>query len=130
MKEIMLVEKETKECINSRLPSLSEEDLSWAREHERRQWAHGWMASLIKGQVNWFGSDGILIQKVDDDTIRILSATDHEWCFRGVAYMRAAFEAVSVEVQLDPYTVLMPYSEPDETERVEQNAHSPGGEVA
>ena len=130
MKEIMLVEKETKECINSRLPSLSEEDLEWVREHERRQWAHGWMASLIKGQVKWFGSDGILIQKVDDDTIRILSATDHEWCYRGVAYMRAAFEAVSVEVQLDPYTVLMPYSEPDETERVEQNAQSPGVEVA
>ena len=39
MKEIMLVEKETKECISSRLPSLSEEDLAWVREHERREWA-------------------------------------------------------------------------------------------
>lgn len=130
MNEMFLVENHTKECINSRLPTLTEEDLSWVREHERREWAHGWMAGLIKGQVHWFGSDGILLQKVDDSTIRIVSVTDHEWCFRGVAFMRATFEAVSVEVQLDPYTVLMPYSEEDESERVEQKEQSPGVEVA
>ena len=33
--------------------------------------------------------------------------------------MRATFEAVDVEVQLDPYTVLMPYVEPAEAEQVE-----------
>ena len=130
MKEMMLIEKETRDCVNSRLPSLSEEDLAWVWEHERRQWAHGWMAGLVDGQVHWFGSDGIMMQKVDDGTVRILSMIDHEWCFRQVAYMRATFEAVSVEVELDPYTVLMPYVEPSEEEQDEQPDDSPGMEVA
>ena len=130
MKEMILIEKETKDCVNSRMPTLSEEDLAWVGEHERRQWAHGWMAGLVDGQVHWFGSDGILMQKVDESTIRILSMMDHEWCFRGVAYMRATFEAVSVEVQLDPYTVLMPYEETSEAEQVKLSGESPGVEVA
>ena len=130
MKEMMLIEKETRDCVNSRLPSLSEEDLAWVGEHERRQWAHGWMAGLVDGQVHWFGSDGIMMQKVDDATIRIISVTDHEWCFRGVAFMRATFEAVDVEVQLDPYTVLMPYVEPAEAEQAELPSEPSGVEVA
>ena len=130
MKEIMLIEKDTRDCVNSRMPNLSEEDLAWVNEHERRQWAHGWMAGLVDGQVHWFGSDGIMMQKVDDATIRIISVTDHEWCFRGVAFMRATFEAVDVEVQLDPYTVLMPYVEPAEAEQAELPGEPAGVEVA
>ena len=130
MKEIMLVEKDTKDCVNSRIPSLSDEDLEWVREHERLQWAHGWMSALADGEAHSFSSDGILIQKVDNSTMRIISVTDHEWCFRGVAYMRATFEAVSVEVQLDPYTVLMPYDETSEAEQVKLSGESPGVEVA
>ena len=130
MKEMMLIEKETRDCVNSRLPSLSEEDLAWVGEHERRQWAHGWMAGLVDGQVHWFGSDGIMMQKVDDATIRIISVTDHEWCLRGVAFMRATFEAVDVKVQLDPYTVLMPYVEPAVAEQVDAPGEPLGVEVA
>ena len=130
MKEMMLIERETRDCVNSRMPSLSEEDLAWVNEHERRQWAHGWMAGLVDGQVHWFGNDGIMMQKVDDDTIRIISVTDHEWCFRGVAFMRATFEAVGVEVQLDPYTVLMPYVESAEAEQAELPSEPSGVEVA
>lgn len=130
MKEIMLVEKDTKDCVNSRIPSLSDEDLEWVREHERLQWAHGWMSALVDGQAHSFTSDGILIQKVDNSTMRIISVTDHEWCLRGVAFMRATFEAVDVEVQLDPYTVIVPYSEPDETEQAQHNDQTIGMEVA
>ena len=130
MNEILLITKEAKECVNSRMPSLSEEDIAWAGEHMNRQWAHGMMAGLIGGQVHWFGSDGIMMQKVDDGTVRILSMIDHEWCFRQVAYMRATFEAVSVEVELDPYTVLMPYVEPAEAEQVDAPGEPSGVEVA
>ena len=130
MNEILLITKEAKECVNSRMPSLSEEDIAWAGEHMNRQWAHGMMAGLIGGQVHWFGSDGIMMHKVDDGTVRILSMIDHERCFRQVAYMRATFEAVDVKVQLDPYTVLMPYVEPIEEEQGEQPGNSPGMEVA
>ena len=44
--------------------------------------------------------------------------------------MRATFEAVDVEVQLDPYTVLMPYVEPSEAEQVEAPGEPLGMEVA
>ena len=71
-----------------------------------------------------------MMQKVDETTIRIISVTDHEWCFRGVAFMRATFEAVDVEVQLDPYTVLMPYVESADAEQVDVPGESPGVEVA
>ena len=43
--------------------------------------------------------------------------------------MRATFEAVDVEVQLDPYTVLMPYIEEQPTERTVQGVVT-GMEVA
>ena len=61
MKEMMLIEKETRDCVNSRMPTLCEEDLAWVNDHERRRWAHGWMAGLVDGQVHWFGSDGIMM---------------------------------------------------------------------
>ena len=115
---------------SERLDDDAEAVHAWVGEHERRQWAHGWMAGLVDGQVHWFGSDGIMMQKVDDTTIRIISVTDHEWCFRGVAFMMATFEAVDVEVQLDPYTVLMPYVEPAEAEQAELPSEPSGVEVA
>ena len=130
MKEMMLIEKETRDCVNSRMPTLCEEDLAWVNDHERRRWAHGWMAGLVDGQVHWFGSDGIMMQKVNDTTIRIISVVDHEFSLRGVAFMRATFEAVDVDVQLDPYTVLMPYVEPAEAEQVDAPGEPLGMEVA
>lgn len=129
-KQTTVIRKTKKELVKGKMPHLDEEDLAWVREHERRQWAHKWMAGLVDGQVHWFGSDGIMMQKVDEATIRIISVTDHEWCYRGVAFMRATFEAVDVEVQLDPYTVIMPYVKPAEAHQAELSDDSPGVEVA
>jgi hypothetical protein len=130
MKEITMMEQETKDRISYRMPELSEDDHSWAMEHERREWAHGWMARLIDGQVHYFGENGICLQRVNENSIRVLSVVDHDWCFHSLSSMRATFEASSIEVQIDPYAILMPYTETKEDEQIEQLEAPAGVEVA
>ena len=112
--------------VAERLPSLEEERIQNLSSHEWRRWAHSFMADLMDGQCNWFGKNGVNIQRVDEDTVRCVSVTDHDFCFNSLACMRVTFESAGIGVQLDPYTVVTPYVEPPE----EVPHEAPGVEVA
>ncbi len=112
--------------VAERLPSLEEERIQKVSSHEWRQWAHGFMADHMDGQCNWFGKYGVNIQRVDEDTVRCVSVTDHDFCFDSLAYMRVTFESAGIRVQLDPYTVVTPYVEPP----AEVPHEAPGVEVS
>ena len=129
MKQLTLIEQNTRDCITYKIPELSEMGRSWARSHERRQWAHWVMSGNIDGQAVYMGDEGLNIQRVDDGTVRVLSVTDHEWSLRWLSVLRETFEACNIEVQIDPYTVLMPYIEEQPTERTIQGVVT-GMEVA
>ena len=110
----------TTPTVADRLPSLGEERIQRLSNHEYRQWAHGFMVDHMDGQCNWFTNHGLNIQRVNEDTVRCVSVTDHSFSFDSLACMRVTFESAGIEVQLDPYTVVTPYEEPPEEEPQEE----------
>ncbi|MCH1511650.1 MAG: hypothetical protein L7S54_03585, partial [Candidatus Thalassarchaeaceae archaeon] len=57
---------------------------------------------------------GVFIQRVTEETVRCVAVVDHSFCYSSLAWMRASFEAAGIEVQVDPYTVVIPYVPEDE----------------
>ena len=112
----------TTPTVADRLPSLGEERIQRLSNHEYRQWAHGFMVDLRDGEAHFFSEVGVHFQRVNEDTVRCVSVTDHPYCFLSLALMRTTFEAGGIVVQLDPYTVVTPYEEPPEEEPHEEVA--------
>ena len=114
MKEMTLIEQETENAVNHRIPNLDEDIIQEMGSHEHRQWAHGWMAGHNNGQGYFFNESGVFIQRVTEETVRCTAVVDHPFCYASLAWMRVSFEAAGIKVQVDPYTVVIPYDDIDD----------------
>ena len=119
-------EKEEKTTVADRLPELNEEDANNAVSHQQLSWAHGFMKNYNDGVTHFMKDVGVQLQKVTEDTVRCVAVVDHPYCLSSLAMVVLAFERAGVELQVDPYTVVIPY-EPREEEDTEEAA---GVEVA
>tara|TARA_Y100000748_G_C15496594_1_gene488439 strand:- start:800 stop:1237 length:438 start_codon:yes stop_codon:yes gene_type:complete len=109
------------------LPELDEVDVISALSHENLSWAHGFMNAYRVGQTQWLGSIGVHIQKVTEDTVRCVAVVDHGFSFAGLMMLKMSFEAANIELELAPYTLVIPYIPVDD---VESSESTPGLEVA
>ena len=109
------------------LPELDEVDVAAALSHENLSWAHGFMNAYRVGQTQWLGSIGVHIQKVTEDTVRCVAVVDHGFSFAGLMMLKMSFEAANIELELAPYTLVIPYIPVDD---VESSESTPGLEVA
>ena len=109
------------------LPELDEVDVKAALSHENLSWAHGFMNAYRVGQTQWLGSIGVHIQKVTEDTVRCVAVVDHGFSFAGLMMLKMSFEAANIELELAPYTLVIPYKPAVE---VETSESVPGLEVA
>ena len=109
------------------LPELDEVDVISALSHENLSWAHGFMNAYRVGQTQWLGSIGVHIQKVTEDTVRCVAVVDHGFSFAGLMMLKMSFEAANIELELAPYTLVIPYIPVDD---VESSESAPGLEVA
>tara|TARA_B110000003_G_scaffold257639_1_gene276137 strand:- start:256 stop:642 length:387 start_codon:yes stop_codon:yes gene_type:complete len=109
------------------LPELDEVDVKAALSHENLSWTHGFMNAHKVGQMQWLDRIGVQIQKVTDDTVRCVAVVDHRFCFAGLMMLKMSFEAANIELELAPYTLVIPYIPVDDAESSES---APGLEVA
>ena len=109
------------------LPELDEVDVAAALSHENLSWAHGFMNAYRVGQTQWLGSIGVHIQKVTEDTVRCVAVVDHGFSFAGLMMLKMSFEAANIELELAPYTLVIPYIPVND---VESSESTPGLEVA
>ena len=109
------------------LPELDEVDVAAALSHENLSWAHGFMNAYRVGQTQWLGSIGVHIQKVTEDTVRCVAVVDHGFSFAGLMMLKMSFEAAKIELELAPYTLVIPYIPVND---VESSESTPGLEVA
>ena len=109
------------------LPELDEVDVIAALSHENLSWAHGFMNAYRVGQAQWLGSIGVHIQKVTEDTVRCVAVVDHGFSFAGLMMLKMSFEAANIELELAPYTLVIPYIPVND---VESSESTPGLEVA
>ena len=108
------------------LPELDEVDVEAALSNENLSWTHGFMSAHKVGQMQWLDSIGVQIQKVTDDTVRCVAVVDHGFCFAGLMMLKMSFEAANIELELSPYTLVIPYTPVDD---VESSESAPGLEV-
>ena len=109
------------------LPELDEVDVEAALSHENLSWTHGFMSAHKVGQMQWLDSIGVQIQKVTDDTVRCVAVVDHGVSFAALMMMKMTFEAANIELELAPYTLVIPYIPVSDVETCES---APGLEVA
>ena len=107
------------------LPELEEVDVVAALSHQNLSWAHGFMDAHGVGETLWL--DGMHIQKVTEDTVRCIAVVDHGFCFAALMMMKTSFEAANIELELAPYTLVIPYRV---IEEVGSSVSAPGLEVA
>ena len=119
-------DNEVKTTVADRLPELNEEDANNAVSHQQLSWAHGFMDNHKDGQMHYIKDYGVHLQKVTEEEARCVAVVDHPYCLSSLAMVALAFERAGVELQVDPYTVVIPY-EPREEADTEEVA---GVEVA
>jgi len=112
------------------LPELDEVDVTAALSHENLSWAHGFMNAYRVGQTQWLGSIGVHIQKVTEDTVRCVAVVDHGFSFAGLMMLKMSFEAANIELELAPYTLVIPYIPVKEGASDDGDGSAPGLEVA
>jgi hypothetical protein len=107
-------EIETTMNVADRLPELEEVDANYAVSHQQLSWAHGFMDDHKDGQMFIMRDCGVHLQKVTEEAVRCIAVVDHSYCFLTLAMVTLAFERAGVEIQIDPYTVVIPYDPPEE----------------
>jgi hypothetical protein len=64
---------------------------------------------------------------VTEDTVRCVAVVDHGFSFAGLMMLKMTFEAANIEIELAPYTLVIPYRAVSDVESCES---TPGLEVA
>tara|TARA_B100000427_G_scaffold84483_1_gene69121 strand:- start:5018 stop:5410 length:393 start_codon:yes stop_codon:yes gene_type:complete len=93
--------------VTDRLPDLSRRQLAEAKS--RTDWAT-WFWGAAKGYIYADESTGVTWQIVEEGKVRCIRIWDDDYCFENLAMMRATMEMVDLEVEIDPYAVISPFS--------------------
>ena len=112
--------------VAERLPELDEEEVSMALSHQQLAWCHGFMNNHKDGQMFYLESCGVHLQRVNETESRCVALVDHPYCYATLAMMALSFEKAGIDLQVDPYTVVIPHEPRDEKEV----PHETGVEVA
>ena len=112
--------------VAERLPELDEEEVSMALSHQQLAWCHGFMNNHKDGQMFYLESCGVHLQRVNETESRCVALVDHPYCYATLAMMTLSFEKAGIDLQVDPYTVVIPHEPRDEKEV----PHETGVEVA
>ena len=111
--------------ITDRLPSLSEKETRIAHLEDNLEWARQLLASLL-GKVHQ--SNGVYLQRVSESEVRCVGLVDHYHAWESLSSMKATLSAEGASLQMEPYTVLIPYTE-EEEESPDSSEDSIGMEI-
>lgn len=113
--------------VRERLPVLDDEAVANAISNEKMAYVLGSMEGR-DGQYWYDSSAGITLQKVNDKTLRAITVVDDETPYYVLAMVMATCNQLGIELQLDPYVVVMAYVPAEENEA--PPVEEPGLEVA
>ena len=111
--------------ITDRLPSLSEKETRIALLEDNLEWARQLLASLL-GKVHQ--SNGVYLQRVSESEVRCVGLVDHYHAWESLSSMKATLSAEGASMQMEPYTILIPYTE-EEEESVDSHEEPTGMEI-
>ena len=108
-------------------PVLDDEAVAFAMSNENMTYILGRMEGR-DGQYWYDSSAGITLQRVNAKTLRALTVVDDETPYRVLAMIKMTCNKLGIELQVDPYAVVVPYEPAEETEA--PPVEEPGLEVA
>ena len=114
-------------AVSERFPVLDDEAVAYAISNENMAYLLGRMEGR-DGQYWYDSSAGITLQRVNAKTLRALTVVDDETPYRVLAMIKMTCNKLGIELQVDPYTVVVPYEPAEETEA--PPVEEPGVEVA
>ena len=97
----------TNASVADRLPVLGTKQLALAKS--KTSWA-AWFWEAEVGYIHHDETVGVTWQLVDEGKVRCIRVWDDAYCYEGLAMMRASMQLVDLEVELDPYAVVTPYT--------------------
>ena len=97
-----------------RLPKLDEDEMKWSEAPGQKSWAYNNLR-LGKGFVWHMDDNGLVMQVASEDTMRLLTVVEHEYCFKMVSYIKATLDCLGLNLDLSQ-AIIRPYVErADET---------------
>jgi len=97
-----------------RLPKLDEDEMKWSEAPGQKSWAYNNLR-LGKGFVWHMDDNGLVMQVTSEDTMRLLTVVEHEYCFKMVSYIKATLDCLGLNLDLSQ-AIIRPYVErADET---------------
>ena len=100
-------ETTTSASVADRLPDLGTKQLALAKS--KTSWA-AWFWEAEVGYIHHDETVGVTWQLVDEGKVRCIRVWDDAYCYESLAMMRASMQLVDLEVELDPYVVVTPYT--------------------
>ncbi len=97
----------TNESVADRLPRLGTKQRALAKS--KMDWAT-WFWDAEVGYIHHDESTGVTWQVVSEGKVRCIRVWDDDYCYESLAMMRASMQLVDLEVELDPYAVVTPYT--------------------
>ena len=101
--------KTSEESIVDRLPILDQHEMRTALSEHNIHWARELMASP-RGKIHLL-NHGVYLQRVSDESVRCVGIVDHRQALDLIASMRATLAEENVDIQFEPYTVLIPFED-------------------
>ena len=102
-------DKQESASLADRLPELDEEQIELARNTNQKTWAYYKLNSGI-GYVWTMPDHGVTLQVASEDTMRLLTVVDHEWCFGSVALIMATLDSLGLKLDLSK-AIVAPFNE-------------------
>ena len=92
------------------LPELSEEDIEFATDEHSASWANS--TKQLRLGVVWNDSgNGLALQAISEDTLRLLTVVDHPFCLKMAAMLSVTLDNVGMSLLIDENTILAEYSD-------------------
>lgn len=122
----MKKEERRKTMVRERLPELNEEHERYAKMDENKYYIQRNM-EREEGEYWFDGDTGLTIQKVDENTLRVIAVFDDPTPYLCLAMLSLTCIELGISIQMEPYTIIRPYTRIKETMASDE---STGSDVA
>ena len=110
----MKKEERRKNMVGERLPELNEEHERYAKIDENKYYIQRNMGRE-EGEYWFDGDTGLTIQKVDENTLRVIAVFDDPTPYLCLAMLSLTCIELGISIQMEPYTIIRPYIRTKET---------------
>ena len=109
--------------VSERLPALNKKYERYAKMDENKYYIQRNM-EREEGEYWFDGDTGLTIQKVDENTLRVIAVFDDPTPYLCLAMLSLTCMELKIDIQMEPYTIIRPYIPIKETGASDESTES------